>query len=192
MEGKIRPFRKVSVSRLAREAVAWRGERRALIALSTELEFRHGRGVSELKTVINEQLRKAEWDDVWERQDEWERCHSLGYVLRGAEPRIQTGLTLLQAAGFPLVDRSQAPVPHGAPLRRAIAWDDGGRITHATGGPRSIERCGLLIDLFTLAIRVVRAKGLACGGSAEDRWPQDRALVVRTMQRQLRLDRQGA
>lgn len=111
---------------------------------------------------------------------------SLGYVLRDAEPRLQNGVKLLQAAGYPIIWRSQARMETRNPVRRAIAWNDGGRLTTETGAPGSVERCRLLIEVFTRAIALVRRKGLERGGLAAGHWPQDRKLVLVLAQEALR------
>ena len=82
--------------------------------------------------------------------------------------------------------RGHAPVEHRKPIRRAIAWNDGGRLTTETGAPGSSERCQLLIDVFTRAIAIVRREGLERGGPASDHWPKDRKLIIAIMQGGLR------
>lgn len=189
MSNKVRPFRNFTTPRLVREAVEWRGELKALAELAKELEFRQGKVAGALKATVLRQLESADWDRNWDQQDRWSQNFSLAHVLCGAEPRIQSAVMLLRAAGFPVVERSQTAVPHRGPLRRAIAWNDGGRITLETGAPGSPERCRLLIEVFTRAIRMVRDQGLERGGAAAGAWPQDRALVVQAMQRKLRKHR---
>jgi hypothetical protein len=191
MSNKVRPFRHFTTPRLVREAVEWRGELKALAELAKELEFRQGKVAAELKATVLRQLESADWDRNWDQQDRWSQNLSLAHVLRSTEPRIQSAVKLLQAAGYPVVERSQAPVPHRGPLRRAIAWNDGGRITQETGAPGSPERCRLLIEVFTRAITLVRARGLDRGGSASLSWPKDRAQVVQAIQRHIRQQKQG-
>ena len=186
MSGQVRPFRKRSVTQLVEEVVAWRGESAVLVELVKELEFRQGKLARSMQATLLKQLHDADWDRNWDRQGRWEQCKSLAHVLRDAEPRLQTGVKLLQAAGYPIIWRSQAPVETRNPVRRAIAWNDGGRLTTETGAPGSVERCRLLIDVFTRAITLVRREGLARGGAAEGLWPQDRRILVEAMQRQLR------
>ena len=192
MSQNVRPFRRFTTPGLVREAVEWRGKLSALAELAKELEFRQGKVAAALKATVLRQLESADWDRNWDQQERWSQHLSLAHVLRGAEPRIQSALTLLRAAGFPVVESSQAAVPHQGPLRRAIAWNDGGRITLENGAPGSPERCRLLIEVFTRAIKLVREQGLDRGGAAAGAWPQDRALVVQAMQRLLRQHRQEA
>ena len=176
--------------RLVREAVEWRGELPALAELAKELEFRQGKVAAALKATVLRQLEAAEWERRSARQARWNENQSLANVLRNATPPLRSAVTLLQAAGYPVIARSASPVTHRRPLRRAIAWNDGGRITRETGAPGSPERCRLLIEVFTRAIRLVREQGLDRGGAAAGAWPQDRALVVQAMQRLLRQHRQ--
>jgi len=191
MSGQVRPFRKYSVPQLIEMVVKWRGEPKVLVELTTELEFRQGKIARSMQETLLKQLQNADWDRNWDRQGRWEQCKSLAHVLRDAEPRLQTGVKLLQAAGYPIVWRSQAPVETRNPVRRAIAWNDGGRLTTETGAPGSVERCRLLIDVFTRAITLVRREGLARGGAAEDIWPHDRRVAVKAMQRVMKGARQG-
>jgi hypothetical protein len=176
--------------RLVREAVEWRGELPALAELAKELEFRQGKVAAALKATVLRQLEADEWERRSARQARWNENQSLANVLRNAAPPLRSAVTLLQAAGYPVIARSASPVTHRRPLRRAIAWNDGGRITRETGAPGSPERCRLLIEVFTRAIALVRAEGLAYGGSAASDWPQDRALVVREMQKLVRQAKQ--
>jgi len=157
-----------------------------------ELEFRRGMLPNEIKATLVKQLADAEWDRCADRWSRWEACSSLLTVLKDEGPQIQSALTLLQAAGFVFGERSNIPAVNAKALRRAIAWNDGGRITRETGTPGSPERCRLLIDLFTRAIARVRAEGLERGGRASDAWPQYRALVVKEMQKQIRQQRPEA
>jgi hypothetical protein len=190
MSNEVRPFRGFRLPRLVREVVEWRGELPALAELAKELEFRQGKVAAALKATVLRQLEAAEWERRSARQARWNENQSLANVLRNATPPLRSAVTLLQAAGYPVIARSASPVKHRRPLRRAIAWNDGGRITRETGAPGSPERCRLLIEVFTRAITMVRAEGLACGGSAASDWPQDRALVVREMQKMMRQARQ--
>ena len=186
MSSQVRPLRAYSMPRMVEMITEWRGESKVLVELVKELEFRQGKVAQYIKAAVQKQLAKADWDRKWERHERWEQCMSLVYVLRDAEPRLQNGVKLLQAAGYPIIWRSQAPVETRNPVRRAIAWNDGGRLTTETGAPGSVERCRLLIEVFTRAIAVVRRKGLERGGLAADHWPQDRKLVLVLAQEALR------
>lgn len=186
MSGQVRPFRKSSVPQLVEMVVKWRGETKVLVELVTELEFRQGKIARSMQATLTEQLKTADWDRNWEQHGRWEQCKSLGHVLKNAERRLWAGVELLRAAGYPIIWRAQAPAENRNPVRRAIAWNDGGRLTTETGAPGSVERCRLLIDVFTRAITLVRREGLARGGAAEDIWPHDRRVAVKAMQRQLR------
>jgi len=168
--------------RLVEMIAEWRGESKVLVELVKELKFRQGKIAQSLKAAVQKQLTEADWDRNWERHGRWEQCMSLGCVLRDAEPRLQNGVKLLQAAGYPIIWRTQAPVETTKPVVRAIAWDDGGRLTTETCAPGSVERCRLLIDVFTRAITLVRKEGLERGGLAAAHWPKDRSTVVGVMQ----------
>lgn len=192
MPQEVRPFRGFTMPRLVREAMEWRGERAVLVELAKELEFRQGKVADGLKATVLRQLETADWARRTDRQARYNEYQSLAHVLRDAPPPLRSAVTLLQAAGYPVVATSASPVTHRRPLRRAIAWNDGGRITRETGAPGSPARCRLLIEVFTRAITTVRAEGLDGGGSATTHWPQDRAVVVREMQRMLRQSRQAA
>ena len=187
MSGHIRSFRRFSVPRLVREAVEYQSEARVLVEIVKELEFRRGKVALVLKATLVRLLAQAEWQRLEERQEDWEHAQSLPRVLRDAEPRLLSGVKLLQAAGYPVFPGLQhRPVdPRGA-IRRAIAWNDGGRITKETGEPASLDRCRLLVDVFTRAIALVRADGLARRGAAENLWPMSRKLVLAAMQKQAR------
>ena len=191
MSGQVRPFRKYSVPQLVEMVVKWRGETKVLVELVTELEFRQGKIARSIQATLTEELKTADWDRSWEQHGRWDQCKSLGHVLNNAERRLWTGVELLRAAGYPIMWRAQAPAETRNPVRRAIAWNDGGRLTTETGTPGSVERCRLLIDVFTRAITLVRREGLARGGAAEDIWPHDRRVAVKAMQRVMKEARQG-
>lgn len=182
MSTQVRPLRGYSMPRLVEMIAEWRGEAKVLVELVKELEFRQGKVAQSMKAAVQKQLAKADWDRNWERHKRWEQSMSLGYVLRDAEPRLLNGVKLLKAAGYPIIWRLQAPVETRNPVRRAIAWNDGGWLTSETGGPGSVDRCRLLIDVFTRAIALVRREGLDRGGTAADVWPRDRAIVTRVLQ----------
>lgn len=192
MSGHVRPFRKLSVPRLVQQVIQWRGEPQVLKALAMELEFRRGMLPNEIKATLVKQLADADWDRCADRWSRWEACSSLLTVLKDEGPQIQSALTLLQAAGFVFGERSGIPAVNAKALRRAIAWNDGGRITRETGAPGSPERYRLLIELFTRAITRVRVEGLERGGRASDAWPQYRAFVVKEMQKRIRVLKEEA
>ena len=142
MSVQVRPFRKCSVPRLVEMVVEWRGESKVLVELLKELEFRQGKVPRSMKATLAKQLETADWDRNWERYGRWQECKSLAHVLRKAEPRLWTGVELLRAAGYPIINRGESPMEHRKPLRRAIAWNDGGRLTTETGrGRRSAAGC---------------------------------------------------
>ena len=190
MSAHVRPFRKLSVTTLLMQVIHWRGEPQVLKTLAMELEFRRGALPHEIKATLLQQLADDERKRCADQWSRWEGCSSLVKVLRDEGAQIKSALTLLQAAGFDFGERSSIPVTNAKALRRAIAWNDGGRITRETGTPESLERCRLLIDLFTRAITRVRAEGLDRGGRAWDAWPKYRAFVVKEMQKRMRQQRQ--
>ena len=192
MSAHVRPFRKLSVTTILKQIIHWRGEPHALEALAMELEFRRGVLPHEIKATLVKQLADDEWNRCADRWSRWEGCNSLFTVLKDEGSQIQSALTLLQAAGFVFGERSSIPAANAKALRRAIAWNDGGRITRETGAPESLERCRLLIDLFTRAITRVRAEGLERHGRASDAWPKYRAFVVKEGQKRIRQQRQEA
>jgi len=172
--------------RLVEMLIEWRGESTVQVELLKELEFREGKMAHAIKLSLVKQVTAREWDHSWERHERWEQCKSIAHVLRSAESRLWKGVELLRAAAYPVMWRGHAPVEHRKPIRRAIAWNDGGRLTTETGAPGSVDRCQLLIDVFTRAIAIVRREGLERGGPASDHWPNDRKLIVSIMQDGLR------
>ena len=191
MTAEIRPFRGFRMPSLVREAIHWREEPRVLKLIAMELEFRQGAMARTLRREVQHLLFKEEVDRFDRQRPRYTQHTALRFVLRDADERIQAGVDLLKACRLPVDDGTHDRYKRIHQIRHAMFRPDHGRRAHLTGAPGSIERFRLLIDVFTRAITIVNAKGVAFGGHADYIWPRDRKAVVHEMQRALRAQRQG-
>ena len=183
---RVRPFRRHSLTRLIAEIAAWNEVPVMLMQLAMELEFRGGGVAAVAKAHVVERIAAFERDHIREHEDQWCERQSLASPLSEADRRLKDGALLLLFGGFRICEALHPTFPRRSTILGAIAYADVGRLETDVGAPGSMERCRLLIDVFTYAIHRVRSEGLDRDASAGDRWPGDRKVVVQEMQRLLR------
>ena len=176
---------------LVREVLHRRGEPKVLKLIAMELEFRRGTMARTLQRQVLHLLFEHEAARYQQNIPLHLRYLSLAFVLRLCEERIRAGVDLLGQAGLCTEEGTFDEARRYLQLRRAMYRPDHGRRRHLTGAPGSIERYRLLIDVFSRAITIVNAHGLAFGSHANYVWPRDRRCIIQEMQRALRAQRQG-
>jgi len=191
MTNSVRPFRSLPTHSLVRRIVEWKGQEAPLAQIGMELEFRRGRTIQFLRSLVARELELCARLYSESESREMLRSQSLEYILRQEAGEVLRGLRLLKAAGYAVGSDEQSLTHRIKAVKRAIAWDDGSALSAVAGAPNSSERYRLLITVFSRALARASALGFSEMGAASRRWRTLRSVLVRNSQLQVREARNG-
>jgi hypothetical protein len=191
MPSTVRPFRSLPTTSLIQRIVDWKGHEVALAQIAMELEFRRGRTVRVLRSVVARELELCAKSLPESAAREALRCQSLDYILREEPEEVLCGVRLLRAAGFSVGAQWQSLTHRIKAMKRAIAWDDGSALSVAAGAPSSVQRYQLLVTVFSRALARASALDIAERGAAFRQWRPLRSVLVRLCQAHVRGERYG-
>jgi hypothetical protein len=191
MSRSVRPLFGVPTVALIRRIVEWKGHEVPLAQIGMELEFRRGRTVQFLRSLVARELEVCSRPFSESVSREMLRSQSLEYILRQEAGEILRGVRLLKAAGYSVASDEQSLTHRIKAMKRAIAWDDGSALSAEAGEPNSSERYRLLITVFSRALARASALGFSEKGAATRRWRALRSVLVRNCQMHARGTRNG-